>query len=132
MVRAYQLLKTSCAIKPYLNVVTNPNHRFLLVRFRFNQLHFLLVEPQGWRRVEDLGTCDNFSTQDTLHFVLFCEHFLHSCQRFILPILRGKGFLQAKPALIYLQMLTNVWEIFNIVSFLTAAVRTRKEREGHP
>lgn len=134
MVRAYQLLKTSCAIKPYLNVVTNPNHCFLLVRFRFNQLHFLLAEPQGWRRVEDLGTCtcDNFSTQDTLHFVLFCEHFLHSCQRFILPILRGKGFLQAKPALIYLQMLTNVWEIFNIVSFLTAAVRTRKEREGHP
>lgn len=117
-------------MKPYLDIVTKPQHSFLLTIIRFNYLHFLLAEPLGWRKIEDLGpySCDKFSSQDTLHFVMFCEHYLHIRKRFIFPILKDKGFLQARPALTYLQMLNNPWEIFNIASFLVAAVRPREKK----
>lgn len=133
LVRAHFLTLTSLSIEPHLRLVTKPFHRWLLTRFCFNLIHLTLGTSPGWGKPENLGPCqcDNFSPQDTMHFIMFCEYYSDIRKKFLLPFLRDKGSLQVRPALLYLQMLSNTRDIFHIASFLVAAVRHKSRRPSY-
>lgn len=48
LVKAHYLINFSPLIEPYLKIVTNPFHRWLLTRLRFDLIYLLLGDSSGW------------------------------------------------------------------------------------
>lgn len=129
-VRTHQLI-VNLGHEPelYLKVVNNANHRYLLTKFSLNKIHLLLSDRPCWTKQTELDicNCDGFSIMDTAHFLFFCGHFKSLRKKFIVPLLKEKRFKQVKPALLYLQLLSNTWEISNVATFFSIAMRLRKK-----
>lgn len=126
MVKNYITLSSSPQVQPYLSLVNNMHHCFVLTRFRLNLIHWLLAFPKGYTKLSALKPCpcDNFSDQDILHFTVFCELYFPLRKKSILPLLKSGQFVQVRPALLYLQMLSSPVVCFGVASFFYRGLKT--------
>lgn len=125
-VRMFLMLKTTPATEPYLMGILSIHERFLLTRFQMNLFHLLLARPKGCSRGQVLAPCgcDGQSPQDLMHFMFLCKFYETPRRHFLVPILKRMNFTQARPVLMYLQLLKEDCIIF-IVGYLKSTVKTR-------